>query len=512
MIVTMSSATSAGVLLLLGLVVVATASPIVGSAKNNDASRRFLADACDNFCAGKPDGLYANPCDPTCTTYISCSNGITYRENCGSGTIFNPTILSCDWPANVVCSASSSPTPSPSPPPPTKSPPPPSPKPPRPPISKSPRPPPSPPPSPKPPRPPPSPKPPRPPISKSSPPPPTKSSPPPSPKPPPPPSPTPPPPPSSNPIPPASGLIYSPYKDVTISLDWNTYTLSSSVTGTWQPVTQVMPSGLQVLTWAFATGTCGSESWAGVNPSSLVSANVNAFVAAGKKYIISTGGAAGVFRCDTDSGFSTFLSRYSSSSLVGVDFDIENSMTQDEITSLVQRVKFARNGAYGNLRYSFTLATLASAPTGNQLNYIGTVVLNAIKAAELGWDGIYINLMVMDYGGTSVCVTSSTTGQCDMGASAINAAKALNSYWGVPFSSIELTPMIGGNDVTTETFTLQDVTTMSTFVKQNGLGGVHFWSFDRDVDCPPGFASATCNSYGQGGTLGFTNAFLSALG
>ncbi|GIM02473.1 hypothetical protein Vretimale_7326 [Volvox reticuliferus] len=495
---TMSSATSAGVLLLVGLVVVATASPVVGSAENDDTSRRFLADACDNFCASKPGGLYPNPCDPTCLTFISCANGRTFKMNCGPGTMFNPTILVCDWPSNVVCSASSSPKPSPSPPPTTKSSPPPSPKPP-------------PPPSPKPP-PPPSPKPPPPPTTKSSPPPspkpppppPTKSSPPP-------PSLKPPPPPSSNPSPPASGLVFSPYKDVTISLDWNTYIISSLVTGTRQPVTQVMPSGLQVLTWAFATGTCDSESWGGANPSSFVSANINAFVAAGKKYIISTGGANGVFRCDTDSGFSTFLARYSSSSLVGVDFDIENSMTQSDITSLVQRVKFARNGAYRNLRYSFTLATLASAPTGNQLNSIGTMVLNALKDAQLGWNGIYINLMVMDYGGTSVCVTSSTTGRCDMGKSAINAAKALNSYWGVPFSSIELTPMIGGNDVTTETFTLQDVTTMSTFVKQNGLGGVHFWSFDRDVDCSPGFASATCNSYGQGGTLGFTKAFLSAL-
>ncbi|GIL97035.1 hypothetical protein Vretimale_2743, partial [Volvox reticuliferus] len=137
MIVTMSSATSAGVLLLLGLVVVATASPIVGSAKNNDASRRFLADACDNFCASKPGGLYVNPCDPTCTTFISCANGITYKMNCGRGTMFNPTFLVCDWPASVVCSASSSPKP---PLPPSPKPPPSSPKPPLPPSPKPPHP------------------------------------------------------------------------------------------------------------------------------------------------------------------------------------------------------------------------------------------------------------------------------------------------------------------------------------------------------------------------------------
>jgi chitinase len=44
-----------------------------------------------------------------------------------------------------------------------------------------------------------------------------------------------------------------------------------------------------------------------------------------------------------------------------------------------------------------------------------------------------------------------------------------------------------------------------------GLAGVHFWSFDRDNDCGPGSSSPICNSYGQAGRLGFTQAFISAL-
>ena len=31
-----------------------------------------------------------------------------------------------------------------------------------------------------------------------------------------------------------------------------------------------------------------------------------------------------------------------------------------------------------------------------------------------------------------------------------------------------------------------DVNTVATYVIQNKLAGVHFWSYDRDVDCPPG--------------------------
>lgn len=55
---------------------------------------------------------------------------------------------------------------------------------------------------------------------------------------------------------------------------------------------------------------------------------MQAFVTAGKKYIISTGGAAGAFRCDTDSAFLSFVQRYHSSAMVGVDFDIEAGQTQ----------------------------------------------------------------------------------------------------------------------------------------------------------------------------------------
>jgi hypothetical protein len=97
-----------------------------------------------------------------------------------------------------------------------------------------------------------------------------------------------------------------------------------------------------------------------------------------------------------------------------------------------------------------------------------------------------------------------------MGLSANQAALNLHSYYGVPYGQIELTPMIGGNDTSDETFTIADVTTVSAFAKQNGLSGLHFWSFDRDTDCAPGYASPTCNTYGQAGTLGFTTRFLAS--
>ena len=305
------------------------------------------------------------------------------------------------------------------------------------------------------------------------------------------------------------GFVFGSYKDVTINMDWNVDQISTSVTGTRSPILNVLPSHQSSASWAFATGECGSESWGGVTPAALVSQNVSQWVNAGKKYIISTGGASGVFTCGSDANFESFIQRYNSSSLQGIDFDIEGGQSQDVINNLVARVKVAK-GNHPGLRFSFTLATLGG-NASQSLGSIGVTVMNAIKSA--GLSGYYINLMAMDYGSAiaSNC-TLGGNGLCDMGQSAINSAINLHNYWGVPYNQIEVTPMIGGNDATDETFSLSNVDTLSSWAKSNGLAGIHFWSLDRDNDCGAGYASPTCNSYGQAGTWGFTNRFISDLG
>ena len=120
---------------------------------------------------------------------------------------------------------------------------------------------------------------------------------------------------------------------------------------------------------------------------------------------------------------------------------------------------------------------------------------------------VTVNLMTMDYGGPSpgVCVVS--CGLCDMGQSALQAAYNLHDHWGVPWENIELTPMIGGNDVQNEHFTLADADAVAAFAIARQLAGVHYWSYDRDVDCAPGPASPTCNSLGGAGAHGFLRRF-----
>jgi chitinase len=261
----------------------------------------------------------------------------------------------------------------------------------------------------------------------------------------------------------------------------------------------------------------------------MATANVSLLNQAGVSYILSTGGAAGSFTCGSDSGMATFIGRWASSGLIGVDFDIEAGQSADVITALIQRIQTA-HGTYPKLRFSLTLGVLAASASGSTaasslganavdvFNVYGDNALNAVKST-LGFNGsasswpsyLTVNLMTMDYGsaGPGNCVVAG--GTCEMGQSAIQAAYDIHDKWGVPYANLELTPMLGGNDVSSEQFTLEDADTVAKFAIAQNLAGVHYWSYDRDTDCAAGSASATCNSMGNGyaGAHGYLKRFLS---
>jgi chitinase len=314
----------------------------------------------------------------------------------------------------------------------------------------------------------------------------------------------------------AGGFLFSPYKDVGISMNWNTNVMSTVAAGALTPLLNVLPTRVPAVTWAFATGECGKENWAGIAADALAAANVKQFTDANKNYVISTGGAAGAFTCSTPEGMRTFINRYASRNLVGVDFDIEAGQSAAAIGTLVQQVQ-AVQADYPNLRFSFTIATLGSSngqsanSTYGDLNATGYNVLQALNKYPL--TNYTINLMVMDFGaaGSGVCVVGGN-GLCDMGQTAIQAAKNLTARFGVPSERIELTPMIGVNDVRDELFSLQDTDTLLTWSRANHLAGVHFWSIDRDTPCNQANASPICSSVVEVPTWGWTQRFISGLG
>lgn len=258
------------------------------------------------------------------------------------------------------------------------------------------------------------------------------------------------------------------------------------------------------LTWAFATGECGSETWRAQTGARVAAANVPAFVKAGIDYVISTGGHGGVFTCATDDGMERFVARYDSQHLAGIDFDIEAGQTKEQIASLVARAATAQKQR-PHLRFSFTVATHAAADGSRRsLNALGETILAAVRASALkDWT---FNLMVMDYGppAPDACVVRGDV--CDMGKSAVQAVRNVHEKYGIPLAQIEVTPMLGVNDVPRNDFTLDDARLLGKAVKDMGLAGLHWWSLDRDQPCAVPVQGASDRCSGMPGPAGAFDA------
>ena len=333
---------------------------------------------------------------------------------------------------------------------------------------------------------------------------------------------------SSNPIVlnfiknPVLPTVYSAYKDIGINANWSQQplvisTLVNPAGGLFsspQPLATSLPKTMPAVTLAFATGDCTNATWNGVKEDEIAS-NLPLFVKAGKNYIISTGGANGSFTCSSNTGMVNFIKRYMTKNMIGIDFDIEgHGLTPSQITDLISTLQYAQR-IYPDLRISFTLATLADS-TSSAASIVpgGVNVIQAANAANLNY---VVNLMVMDYGSVNptVCVVNQSDNSCDMGKSAIQAAENLHKVYNIPYNKIELTPMIGINDVTDEFFTLEDIKTITNYINSKNLAGLHFWSYDRDTPCPAGqtYVSTECTFIPGVTTTSaqFSNSFYNGL-
>ena len=154
----------------------------------------------------------------------------------------------------------------------------------------------------------------------------------------------------------------------------------------------------------------------------------------------------------------SFIARYASPNLVGIDFDIEGGQSESDIQNLVAAAAGAQS-QYPHLQFSFTLATLAASDGSyGGVNSLGNEVVEAVLGS--GLQHYVINLMTMDYGSASSSVCVVVSGSCEMAQSAIQAVENLEHTYGIPASKIAVTPMIGLNDNTAETFTTADVDTL----------------------------------------------------
>lgn len=244
----------------------------------------------------------------------------------------------------------------------------------------------------------------------------------------------------------------------------------------------------EVRIWAFATGDCTNERWGQVDGATFARQQVATFVAAKQRYVVSTGGEAAGFTCADERSLAKFIARYDSKMLAGLDFDIERQQTPAQIGALV-RGAAALQRQRPAMRISFTLATHAGSDgTSRSLNATGDMVMAALAAAR--FDTAIINLMVMNYGSADArwCVVagSGADARCDMGASALQAARNVHAKYGVPYARIALTAMLGENDVAGNVTTPADAETLLRGARERGLAGVHWWSLGRDQPCEAG--------------------------
>ncbi|WP_228895339.1 glycoside hydrolase family 18 protein [Pseudoduganella aquatica] len=277
---------------------------------------------------------------------------------------------------------------------------------------------------------------------------------------------------------PSPRVVYSPYKHLAMHNDPASNVITVAPDGKRVPY---LGHSKQTLTWAFASGECGEENWGGQPAQAVADANVPAFAAAGVGYIISTGGQGNVFTCGSDEGMERFIKRYESPQLIGIDFDIEAGQTREQVDSLVRRIAAAQ-ARRPQLRFSFTVAThAASDGSRRSLNEMAETVLDAVRRS--GLKDYALNIMVMDYGPAAKDVCVVRKGRCDMGASALQAARNVHEKYKLPYSQIELTAMIGVNDVVENVFTMADMDAMARGARKLKLAGLHFWSVDRDTPC-----------------------------
>ncbi|MGW7819145.1 glycoside hydrolase family 18 protein [Streptomyces puniciscabiei] len=268
-------------------------------------------------------------------------------------------------------------------------------------------------------------------------------------------------------------------------------------------------TGVKNYNLAFITdgGGC-TPKWGGVTDltSDAVAAQIGSLRAKGGDVRVSFGGASGSELATTCSSADALAAAYGKAvdafKLTKVDFDVEGGALPNTAANTRRAQAIAKLQAqHPGLDVSFTLPVMPEGLTQDGVNLLSDARSNGVRIST-------VNIMAMDYG-------PSYNG--DMGDYAQQAATAtqaqIKSVLGLSDSAawkaVAVTPMIGVNDVSAETFKVDDATQLVNFAKSKGLGGLSMWSAARDQQCPGGpknSADATCSSISQD-KFAFSKAF-----
>lgn len=285
---------------------------------------------------------------------------------------------------------------------------------------------------------------------------------------------------------------YAPYVDMTL---YPTYNLVNAATS----------ANIKYFSLAFIVADSNNKpSWGGyteyeVNGGSFdlqMRKQITDLRAVGGDVMVSFGGAANQELAERITNVTQLTAAYQTVvdayNVTHLDFDIEgaaaaNHAAIDRRSQALALLQQNAAAAGRNLEIWFTLPVLPSGLTADGMYVVQSALRYGVHLAG-------VNIMAMDYGDSAA---PSPTHQ--MGKYAIDSANSLfnqlSTLYGTSKTSTELwgmigvTPMIGLNDVTTETFDLDAARQLLAFAQQKGMSRISIWSLNRDT------ASTTSKTY-----------------
>jgi hypothetical protein len=267
-------------------------------------------------------------------------------------------------------------------------------------------------------------------------------------------------------VPGAPTDIFAPYVDVTL---WPPYDIVACAN---QTNHKFFSLGFLV------SNQTNNLSWGGYYPLNDLSNTwyldrVTNLRAIGGNVIFSFGGATGQEIAEVITDIPTLVSTYQTAinlySMTAVDFDIEGPGLSN-LNAIDRRNKalFLLKQQNPNLKMSYTLPVAPSGLTAEGIHVIDNMIANNVNIN-------LVNLMTMDYG----------MNIADMAAAAISAVASVNNLLqtkNLTNVKVGMTNMIGVNDTPNETFTLQNASTVLTYVNANQyIGLLSIWSANRDI-------------------------------
>ncbi|MES2481862.1 MAG: hypothetical protein V4609_07690 [Pseudomonadota bacterium] len=205
------------------------------------------------------------------------------------------------------------------------------------------------------------------------------------------------------------------------------------------------------------------------------------FVNNGGQLTLSMGGADGIYAeiaCNDDQLYAILDRMITQTGTRRIDWDVEGWQLPNTTGHARRARVLARlQQRYPDLYNSFTLPGWLRGLDSNSMALLRTTIAHGVRISR-------VNAMAMDFGRNNLYTMAggSMSQAVIMTLTATNAQlKTLfpgRSTWQI-YGMMGVTPMIGTNDDFT-TFTLADAQRVAEFARQNGLGMISYWAFNRD--------------------------------